>query len=166
MALQLLDLPVELLIRVLFYLDMQSLKAVARVNRQLAVVASAPVLKKHYAMITTGMRDASDSTVPPDDVLDELNAYEYAWRHYKPLCSVTCSVPRNTVGLYELSGGYMFLGAAGRRALHYMPLPMPSYPTPQWSLLTIGENIVDFALVGPFSAPVYKRLSLAGSLRA
>ncbi|KAL1721561.1 hypothetical protein EV715DRAFT_288303 [Schizophyllum commune] len=146
MALQLLDLPVELLIRVMFYLDMQSLKAVARVNRQLAVVASAPVLKKHYAMITTGMRDASDSTVPPDDVLDELNAYEYAWRHYKPLCSVTCSVPRNTVGLYELSGGYMFLGAAGRRALHYMPLPMPSHPTPQWSLLTIGENIVDFAL--------------------
>ncbi|KAL1757002.1 hypothetical protein FB107DRAFT_273364 [Schizophyllum commune] len=146
MALQLLDLPVELLIRVMFYLDMKSLKAVARVNRQLAVVASAPVLKKHYAMITTGMRDASDSTVPPDDVLDELNAYEYAWRHYKPLCSVTCSVPRNTVGLYELSGGYMFLGAAGRRALHYMPLPMPSHPTPQWSLLTIGENIVDFAL--------------------
>ncbi|KAI5827985.1 hypothetical protein K523DRAFT_277763 [Schizophyllum commune Tattone D] len=146
MALQLLDLPVELLIRIMFYLDMKSLKAVARVNRQLAVVASAPVLKKHYAMITTGMRDASDSTVPPDDVLDELNAYENAWRHYKPLCSVTCSVPRNTVGLYELSGGYMFLGAAGRRALHYMPLPMPSHPTPQWSLLTIGENIVDFAL--------------------
>ncbi|KAL1740417.1 hypothetical protein HDZ31DRAFT_67964 [Schizophyllum fasciatum] len=146
MALQIQDLPIELMIRIMLYLDPQSVNLVARAHPQFAAVANTPIVLKHCAMITTGMRDTTGSNVPIHEVLEELKAYEEAWRNYRPVCSITRNVPRDTVGLYELSGGHMFLGASGRQALYYLPLPTPKERAQQWSIMVIDDNIVDFAL--------------------
>ncbi|TRM66807.1 hypothetical protein BD626DRAFT_396692 [Schizophyllum amplum] len=146
MALQLLDLPVELLIRIMSSMDPHSVAMMARVHRQFTAIAQVPFMAKKRALEMAGMRDNSDGTISAEELSEQLEATEKAWRNFAPVCTVTRSVPPGTSGLYELSGGYIFFGKAGRRSLFHMPLPTPEHQGPEWSLIQVDEHIVDFAL--------------------
>ncbi|KAI5891449.1 uncharacterized protein SCHCODRAFT_02544774 [Schizophyllum commune H4-8] len=144
---QIFQLPIELLTRILLYLDPSSLEAVEEADPRFAAIAQTPTLLKHYATSVAQLRCTSDGDMTIDDLLSQVEAAGSAWRDLKSVCTLRRSVPPDTAGLYELSGGYIFFGKGEqRRGIYFMPLPTPQDPDPEWSLLNIGEYIIDFAL--------------------
>ncbi|KAL1757007.1 hypothetical protein FB107DRAFT_289654 [Schizophyllum commune] len=144
---QILQLPNELLTRILLYLDLPSLKAIEEVDPGFAALAQTPTLRKHYVTTMAQLRCTSNGDVSIDDLLSQVEAAESAWKAFQPVCTLRRSIPPDTAGLYELSGGYIFFGKGEQRQeIYHMPLPTPDAPDPEWSLLNIGQYIIDFAL--------------------
>lgn len=156
---QIFQLPNELLTRILLYLDLPSLKAIEEVDPGFAALAQTPTLRKHYVTTMAQLRCTSGGDVSIDDVLLQVEAAESAWKAFKPVCTLRRSIPPDTAGLYELSGGYIFFGKGDQRQeIYHMPLPTPDAPDPEWSLLNIGQYIIDFALVSSSIFPLWKVL--------
>ncbi|KAL1741631.1 hypothetical protein HDZ31DRAFT_84704 [Schizophyllum fasciatum] len=147
MALHILDLPIELLVRIALFADLRSWSALACANRRFFAIAQTPTLRRHHTLLATGMRDTSHGAVPADALVAQVQAADGAWGAFQPAFTVARPIPHDTAGLYELSGGYLFFGTAGhRQSIYYMPLPTPEMKNPEWSLLNLGEYVVDFAL--------------------
>ncbi|KAI0082257.1 hypothetical protein K474DRAFT_1703260 [Panus rudis PR-1116 ss-1] len=119
--LHILDLPVELLTKILNELDFRNLLRCKRVCRQLQVIIEdAIVLRYKVELAINGLEDGPPSSLGASDRLNLLHQREEAWDRlaYKTMKDV--EMHRGEV--WELYGGVLAQGQ-GQRSLHFYRLP-------------------------------------------
>ncbi|KAJ7135496.1 hypothetical protein C8R43DRAFT_1021276 [Mycena crocata] len=148
---RLLDVLPELLIQILFFLDLDDLHSCRQTCRFLSdVIETSIEIQYLMARLTAQVADNPSSTLPASERLALLHAREDAFALVNP--SWACSIPVTFVasGLYELSAGFFFLGEDPRKALRYIELPSEqSASPPQWERITLSSpqsTIIDFGL--------------------
>ena len=154
MTINLEDLPIEAIARILSFLDYKDSRAVLRLNRLFAdVYNSFPELQYSLALQEAGMVD-SDPSVDIRTKLKELERRERAWRTMDLKRKVTVNVTHRTSHIYDLSGGIYLLGdcknsLASRetRTLRFFDLTTctsgPDVRSEPWPEMRLDTSIVD-----------------------
>ena len=117
LRLSLQTIPVEILQRILTFLDVEDLKSVCATSHHFAnVFKESTLLRYRAALIEAGMVDISDSTtsstltIPAKLAL--LEQRQDSWHNLKLLSSVQCQVKTTflTSSIYDFSNGVFVLG--------------------------------------------------------
>jgi hypothetical protein len=142
-----LDLPPELVIRILCYLDLYDLSACQLTHSSLrAVIKDSILIEYHIATQLAGVEDNPLSKLSIQERLERLASQEDGWAHLDFDFTKKISVEHNPSGIYDLTGGIYLLGDQRRRALHYCTLPSKSSDQTRWSRIDVEENIIDMGL--------------------
>lgn len=156
MAINLEDLPVEAIARILSFLDYNDLFAVSRLNDLFRdIYKNFPELQYSYALQESGMVDV-DSSLDIRTKLGELLRREQAWRTMDLSRKVTVKVPHRTSHIYDLSGGVYLLGdcknstfSRETQTLRFFDLTTctsgPEVRQEAWPEMKLETNIVDIA---------------------
>ncbi|KAF7319382.1 F-box domain-containing protein [Mycena chlorophos] len=148
----LLDLPPELLIHALSFLDAATLEACAETCTLFESIIQSPALQYAIACGISGVSNNPEFHLDSlSDRLRILRDREAAFARGKPTWKREISVPFQAAGLYELTGGLFWLGEQSRKALRWIPLPTEPDEIPQWQRLeVVAEHetsaIIDFGL--------------------
>lgn len=147
MPLQLLDLPFELLVKILIFLPPSFLPACQRVNRLFRATISESVICQYgIALDAGGYEDNPKSNLSVTERLDKLRRREEAWSILVPDFKDSIPLNHNASGIYDLTGGTYLLGTFDRRALHYITLPSLPSQTCEWSSVNVSSDVVDIGL--------------------
>ena len=142
----LLNLPTELVVHILLYLDTDIASCRLTCTYLDNVVRDSVVLQYHTALIGARATDNPCSDLPLSKKLEQLKDGEKAWAVLKPTSITTIPVKHNTSGIYDLTGGVYLLGNQSRRDLHYVRLPSHPGEEPEWSTIHVGRTIIDMGL--------------------
>ena len=142
----LLNLPTELVVQILLYLDTDIASCRLTCTYLDSVVRDSVVLQYHTALIGARATDNPCSDLPLSKKLEQLKNGEKAWAVLKPTSITTIPVKHNTSGIYDLTGGVYLLGNQSRRDLHYVRLPSHPGEEPEWSTIHVGRTIIDMGL--------------------
>ncbi|KAJ7481665.1 hypothetical protein FB451DRAFT_1236783 [Mycena latifolia] len=151
---RLLDLPSEVVVYILGFLPNKDLYACLQSSRPLYdCITTSIELRYLMGMGLARVTDNPASTLPAIDRLRMLRAREKAFKEVKPSWVSSIPVPFTTSGLYELSGGYFFLGDYDRQAVRYLELPskpiLEGSPPVVWGRIAPASPtsiIIDFGL--------------------
>ncbi|KAJ7216533.1 hypothetical protein GGX14DRAFT_696323 [Mycena pura] len=151
----LLDIPTELLLNILSFLDVDALYTCQHTSRFLRdLIASSSELQY---IIQCGIAQVVDNPAAPIAATDRLALLRARERHFADVnASWKCTIPVTfrPAGLYELSGGLFWLGEHSRQALRFVELPLEPLadgaPPPRWARLPLPNPskslIIDFGL--------------------
>ncbi|KAG5638817.1 hypothetical protein H0H81_009790 [Sphagnurus paluster] len=139
----LLRLPPELIVRVLFHLDLIDLLRAKQVHPSLkTAIGSFPVLQYRIETQLACVEDNKNSDLPISERLRLLRNRQEAWSK----CSIdfrrTLTVPREPSGIYDLVDGVYILGDANRHTLHYVRLPSSIHEDVKWQKINISKPLV------------------------
>ncbi len=147
MKLTLVDLPPEILIRILLLLPSPSIFACAKVNRYfLDLIADSVEVQYHILCNISGKLDNPSSKIPIYDRLVELLVRERRWEEFSLDVERTIDIPFPSSGIYDLTGGIYLLGSVSRRVLHYFYLPSEPGEEIEWRDLRLPHTIIDMGL--------------------
>ncbi|KAF5376316.1 hypothetical protein D9615_008467 [Tricholomella constricta] len=147
----LLQLPPEIVIRILCFLDLAELASIIQAGSTLqAYFKTFPILQYRFATQAAQVEDNPRST--HGSVVTErlalLNSREQGWARLSFNFQRTIPVLHHLdpIGIYGLVDGVYLLGDESRRRLHYCKLPSkPSDPT-DWSHIDVDCTFVDVGL--------------------
>jgi hypothetical protein len=150
------NLPPELLIRILSFLNLSDLSTCLDVNLLFRTLIRQSVLLQYLiAREAAGVDDNPNCKLDIATRLQRLNKREYAWSRFEPNFHSSVEVLHHPSGIYDLTGGVYLLGDGDgprpvTKGLNYVVLPstetgMPSKEL-QWSRISVGRNIVDVGL--------------------
>ncbi|KAF5376252.1 hypothetical protein D9615_008453 [Tricholomella constricta] len=145
----LLQLPPEIVVRILCFLDLAELASIIQADSTLhAYFKAFPILQYRFATQAAQVEDNPRST--HGSVVTErlalLNSREQGWARLNFDFQRTIPVRHHPTGIYDLVGGVYLLGDDGRRRLHYCKLPStPADPT-GWSHIDVDCTFVDVGL--------------------
>ncbi|KAJ7074570.1 hypothetical protein C8F01DRAFT_971416 [Mycena amicta] len=150
----LLDIPPELLIRILSFANIDSIRICEQTCTAFrTLIQSSVALQYILACGTASVVDNPQSLpqVAISDRLSLLRARESAFARMKP--SWVCRVPVHfaTAAVTELAGGLFCSGEEGRKAIHVLRLPVRPDETPEWNRLQVAHEaetsvFIDFNL--------------------
>ncbi|KAJ7074575.1 hypothetical protein C8F01DRAFT_1100994 [Mycena amicta] len=149
----LLDIPTELLIRILSCLDSDSIQICRNTCPAFrAIIQSSSALQYIMECRGAGVMPVVDnpSLAPISDRLSALRAREAAFVHLKPTWATEIPIPFDSNGgNLELKGGFYFLGEQSRKALWWVPLPVERDEKVEWKrreIVAEGETaaMIDF----------------------
>ncbi|KAJ3787498.1 hypothetical protein GGU11DRAFT_716906 [Lentinula aff. detonsa] len=148
-ALQLTDLPTEILVLILSHLPAPDLLACNTLNHSIyTVISNCVFLQYSIELYKACALDNKNCTLSYSEKLAMLQQREEAWSNCKP--SFHRVVPLNfTPGsVYDFSSSVYLLGDHTRLRLHHLHLPHHAGQAPQWYLFPSDDNrhIVDFGL--------------------
>ncbi|KAF7366507.1 F-box domain-containing protein [Mycena sanguinolenta] len=116
-------------------------------------ISSSVELQYQIALEASHLVDNTSSTMPISDRLSLLGSREEAFASVKPSWKVSVPVTFQASGLYELSGGSLWLGERPNRTLRYIELPSrpteEGEPSLQWQSISKPTGlgfIIDFGL--------------------
>ncbi|KAG5638818.1 hypothetical protein H0H81_009791 [Sphagnurus paluster] len=143
----LLRLPPELIVRVLFHLDLIDLLRAKQVHPSLkTAIESFPVLQYRIETQLACVEDNKNSDLPISERLRLLRNRQEAWSK----CSIdfrrTLTVPQEPSGIYDLVDGVYILGDANRHTLHYVRLPSSIHEELRWEKINISKPLVDMGV--------------------
>jgi hypothetical protein len=159
----LLSLPEEILLHILSLLPLRSLLAVDLTCRPLrALLSSSTLLQYSRQLQLTELTDLPSAPGLISDRLAAMRAHVDAWRtlslRARPV-HVHTPAPGVQSGIYDLSAGWLFLGACDpataelpyrlTRIVHAARLPEPGAPAgqqPEWVKLDIRKDVVDIGV--------------------
>ncbi|KAJ7165015.1 hypothetical protein C8R46DRAFT_1097901 [Mycena filopes] len=151
---RLLDVLPELLVHIFSFLSNDDICSIRLTSRYLSnFIASSVELRYQVARGVEHVTDNPASPVPISERLTRLNAQTRAFLEMQPSLVCSTTVPFLAAGLYELSGGQLWLGEFERQALRYMVLPTepaakgsPPIPWERIALASERSVIIDFGL--------------------
>jgi hypothetical protein len=153
----LLDLPQELLIKILCFLDLSDLISCYRTNYLLHTIiqTSVKILYRMNLQIH-GLTDNPSCSLSTAERLHLLKAREEAWSTLTVNFKSIIDVPHRTSSIYELTGGLLVFGEAlhtraHTKALKYFVLPSiedntTSNRNSKWSGIDPDAVVLDIAL--------------------
>ncbi|RDB20399.1 hypothetical protein Hypma_012541 [Hypsizygus marmoreus] len=143
----LLDLPPELVVRILCYLHLPDVLSCTRTHSSLlALTKDFVVLQYHMATQTAMVADNPHCNLPISERFDMLKRREEGWKKFRVDFRKTIPVKHVPSGIYEMTGGIFLLGDTTRKALHYLTLPSKATDEPSWSRIDIDSTMVDIGL--------------------
>jgi hypothetical protein len=147
MAVSLLELPTELLIRIFYDLNSSDLVSCQLTHSSLCTIISESVLLSYVkALQFAGAEDNPHSKLAVAERLNLLNTREKAWLDFHIDFRKTITVDHTSSGIYDLTGGVYLLGNQNRRELHYLTLPTKLSDATTWTGIDVDRNLIDMAL--------------------
>ena len=156
LALTLLDLPPELIVSIILYLPPHGIISCQRTCRKLCDVCKDTALRYLVQMERFGVSDDLRSGVSYPERLLLLKTREEAWANVEFRKSVQVTVPFESTGIYDFTGGAFLLGmrlhsASRRPTIGYSYVTLPSLSSTEdqdlkWRGLGLGIQILDVGL--------------------
>ncbi|KAJ6481753.1 hypothetical protein C8R45DRAFT_1002937 [Mycena sanguinolenta] len=151
---RLLDLPPEMLTYVLTFVPNAGLQSMKQCSCFLYdFISSSVELQYQMALESTHLVDNSSSPMPIFERFALLRRREAAFASVEPSWKVSVPVPFSASGLYELSGGFLWLGEQLNQTLRYIELPSrpaeEDAPPLEWQSISKPPGrgfIIDFGL--------------------
>ncbi|KAG5640237.1 hypothetical protein DXG03_009732, partial [Asterophora parasitica] len=151
----LLQLPPEITVRILSYLDLTGLISASRTHPLLyKYVQTFQVLQYRFISQTARVEDNPHSTLVLGKRLQQLKSRENGWEQLNIDFSKSISVDYPISGIYDLMGGIYLLGDDNRRALHCCRLPSTPDDGISWSqidldciYIDVGFNVYEHDLI-------------------
>lgn len=148
MTLELLDLPHELIIQILHFLDLSNLLTCQRSCRFLHTsIAESVTLQYHLELKAAGYEDNPNCSLDIAERLKQLRSRESAFRDCRPDFTRSIPIPHAGSGIYELSGGTYMLGEATRKQLPTLKLPSVQSDRASWNYSLGFESEPDHFIV-------------------
>ncbi|TFK29151.1 hypothetical protein FA15DRAFT_428188 [Coprinopsis marcescibilis] len=148
----LLDLPVEIITRILTQLSLQELIRCQSTCRRLKRIYDQSSKLQYIVEIeVAGMLDNPRCRISVADKLEALRHRERAWCSLRPTFTKTVPIPRQSCGLYDVTASAYFLGVASESTppavyeLQSLALPSISTATASHTEIRSDKEIVDFA---------------------
>lgn len=143
-SLQFLDLPNEIIHRVLSLLSPLEIVTCNLVNKFLnSIISESSALQYYIALVLAKADDNPCSVASLRQKLSDLRSSEYAWSNLQPKFIASLSVMHRTSGIYDLSGGTYLLGNIDRMALQYVQLPSRVDDPVVWKKIALKKTIID-----------------------
>jgi hypothetical protein len=153
----LLNLPRELLIEILCFLDLSDLISCTLINRLLHTIIETSVnIQYRMNLQIHGLTNNPACSLTIAERLIQLEAREEAWKNLNINFRSTITVPHRASGIYDLSAGVFILGDAADTRLStksLMHLVLPSIGDigtdkikPEWSKIDPKTHVVDFGM--------------------
>jgi F-box domain len=155
--LQLLDLPEELLIRILAYLPFKSLVSYRSISHAFnSLITESTRLQYAIALETHRFINNPNSPLPLAERLRRLQAREEAWRLLKPSSNQRFDIPHHASWVHDLNGDTFLLGDTvtdekvdgpngweiwGTKAVGCLSLE--SSTTNTWKSFDVGNDIIN-----------------------
>ncbi|KAG6919492.1 hypothetical protein DXG01_005751 [Tephrocybe rancida] len=144
---QLLDLPQEIGVRVLSFLDLADLVSVSATHSSLyAACKSSRGLEYRFAAYAAGAEANVHSNHVASERLSALESLEKGWSNLTFDFRKKIPVKHSVSGLYDFTEGICILGDAKGDTLHYINLPSNPDGPAAWSKIEIGRQMADFGL--------------------
>lgn len=141
---QFLDLPFEIILKILSLLSPIELSTCQLVNKYLNVIISKSLTLQYRTALELAKADDNPcSVVSLPQKLEEIQSSEAAWATLQPNFIVSLPVKHRTSGIYDLSAGTYLLGNADRMALQYLRLPTQADDPLNWRKITLNKTIID-----------------------
>jgi hypothetical protein len=141
---QFLDLPVEIIHRILSLLSSIQVATCQLVNKHLnAIIAESLVLQYSIALELAIADDDPCSVVSLPQKLENIRSSEAAWASLQPKFITSVPIPHRTSGIYDLSSGTYLLGNADKMSLQYLRLPARVDDPLDWRRITVDKVIID-----------------------
>jgi len=143
--LQFLDLPFELIHKILSLLSPIELATSRLINKRVnAVISESLTLQYAIALAQAKADDNPCSVVPLPQKLEDIRSSEAAWASLQPKFIASLPVTHRTSGIYDLSAGTFLLGNADTpMALQYLQLPTRVDDPLEWKKITVDQMIID-----------------------
>ncbi|KAG5641205.1 hypothetical protein DXG03_005769 [Asterophora parasitica] len=142
----LLNLPPEILVRILCHLDLPDLTSAARVNTLIySYTKSFQLVQYRFATQAALLEDNPHSTLDVSTKLGVLKDREEGWAKMRFDWWRTVKM-EHQASIVDLTGGFFVLSDATRRALHYLKLPSAKDDLLEWSHIEMDHMIIDFGL--------------------
>ena len=141
----LLDLPDELIIQILSYLNHHDLIACQLSNSVLYTsIKSSVLLQFQIALSTFKATDNPSCPLSMSERLQALKGSEDAWTFLRKDFNRRIAVNFEVSGIYDLTGGVFLLGNQSRTALHYIKLPSSIDDDVEWNKIQLdsGEGTI------------------------
>lgn len=156
MALSLLDIPPELIVSIILYLSPHDIISCQRTCRKLCDVCNDTALRYLVQMERSGVSDDLRPGISYPDRLLLLQRRE-AWANLDFHKNVQVTVPFESTGIYDFTGGAFLLGTrlhstSRRPTIGYSYVTLPSLtsttedPKLKWRGLSVGIQILDVGL--------------------
>lgn len=156
MALTLLDIPPELIVSIILYLSPHDIISCQRTCRTLCDVCKDTAVRYLVQMERFGVSDDLRPGIPYPERLLLLQRREEAWANLDFRESVRVTVPFESTGIYDFTGGTFLLGTrlhcANRRpTIGYSYVTLPSLPSAEdqalkWRGPSLGIQILDVGM--------------------
>ncbi|KAF8956844.1 hypothetical protein BDZ97DRAFT_1925109 [Flammula alnicola] len=144
---QLLNLPQELIVQILYELPPSDLLACQLTNKYLStIIRESVVLQYNLALTMAKAEDNPCSSLSTSEKLKSLRSTEEAWAFLRPDFTTSVPVTRNQSGVYDLTGGVYLLSDMERTGLRFLKLPSREGEDPRWKDVNTGKMIVDIGL--------------------
>ncbi|KAG5641544.1 hypothetical protein DXG03_004803, partial [Asterophora parasitica] len=141
------NLPPEIVVRILCYLDLADLASAARINKLFhSYTKTFQVVQYHIATQAALLEDNPSSKVDVSTKLGLLASREEGWAEMDIDWCRTVKVEHRASGVWDLTGGYYLLGNESRRSLHYFKLPSAKDDPVEWSRINMDCEIIDLGL--------------------
>jgi len=149
-----LDLPHEILIEILCYLDVIDTYNCKRTCRLLCNIISDSVKRQYFTLIKiAGMQDNPYCKLPIADRLSALKSRESSWRFATWSSFTGIDVPSRWTGVYDLTSSVYLLGKSSdleydvTTGVQTIKLPYQDHNHTglvEWTEFNFGMNIIDF----------------------
>ncbi|KAG5730616.1 hypothetical protein E4T56_gene4141 [Termitomyces sp. T112] len=147
MALQLFDLPLELILRVLGFLDLSELTVLMRTHSTFRQsIQDSQGFQYRFAAIRAGVESNVHSNHTTWERLALLKIREKSWLHMEVDFQKSIPNVKFPSGIYDLTGGIYFRGDLSRRSIHYCPLPSKSTDPISWRRIRVDRALVDIGV--------------------
>ncbi|KAI9431717.1 hypothetical protein H4582DRAFT_2003725 [Lactarius indigo] len=156
MALTLLDIPPELIVSIILYLQPHDIISCQRTCRTLCGVCKDTALRYLVQLERFGVSDDLRPGIPYPERLLLLQRREEAWASLDFRKSVQVIVPFESTGIYDFTGGAFLLGtrlhsASRRPTIGYSHLTLPSLSSTEdqkmeWQGTDLGIQILDIGM--------------------
>lgn len=144
---QLLDLPPEIIVGIICYLDIADIVSITRINRALYDIKNFQIIQYRFALHAAALEDSPDSNLVVAERLQLLQSREEGWGSLNVDFRRTIPIQHTPAGIYDMTGGIYFLGDASNKALHFCKLPSKPGDPATWSRIDIDRSLVDIGLV-------------------
>ena len=155
-TLSLLDIPLELIVSIILYLSPHDIISCQRTCRKLYDVCNVAALRYLVQLERSGVSDDLRPGISYPERLLLLQRREEAWENLEFRKYVQVTVPFESTGIYDLTGGAFLLGMRlhsidSRPTIGYSYITLPSLtstedPKLKWGGCRMGIQILDVGL--------------------
>jgi hypothetical protein len=141
---QLLDLPDDLIHKILTLLSPVQLVTCQLVNKRLhSFISESLTIQYIIALALASADDNPCSAIPLPQKLEDIRSSEAAWAALQPKFIASLPVKNRIADICDLSAGTYLLGKGNGMALHYLQLPTRLDDSLDWRNIVTEKNIID-----------------------
>ncbi|KAG6846827.1 hypothetical protein H0H93_011541, partial [Arthromyces matolae] len=146
---QLQNLPYEIIIQILSYIDFLDALAISSVNILLrSCLSHSQLLQYRFKSQLASIQNNSFYTLDFHERLKVLKNSEDSWANLRIDFQKELPIQHSPFGIYDLTGGIYLMGDENQKAVHYCRLPSKESDSVEWTKISIddGSSIVDVGL--------------------
>ena len=151
MTVHFLNIPPEILIKILCFLDRSSIISCSLTHSFLyTCIGDYQIVQYHIAKQVAGVEDnpRCTSSFSISDRLAYLKSREEGWAELNIDFRRKIRVRHDPSGIYDVGGGIYLMGNGDKRTLHFLELPKTEREAKEmrWKNIKVEKNLIDMAL--------------------